>query len=362
MTLTLILQATWILGAAMAAISLLRRGSAAQRHLIWTLCFLTLLVLPWMPSLWPRPRPGQFIAMLAAPGIVPVGGLSLPILRWLWLTGSVAVLLRLALAHVQMARLTEVSMAMTWGVLRPRILAPAGGLDDFDRRHEEAHIARHDGLWQLIAQLACAVYWFHPLVWLAERRAAQERERACDDLVLGSGADPADYAQRLVDAARALASPSIAALAVSGQSGLACRVEAILNPSVNRRNLRLRDFACGLAMAALVVLPLAPMIAQQRPNDAGQPPALDASAQLVYRVEPEYSAEARAAEIEGPVDLTAVVRIDGSFTDVTVVKGIGCGLDEKAVAAVWLWHGSPATKDGEPVDSEVRITVNFRLM
>jgi TonB family protein len=357
MTLTLALKATLILGAVAVATAFLRRGSAAQRHLIWTVGLAALLALPWLPVLSLRPRLGPLAAMFTAErGSVAATGLPMPWVQWLWLAGVAAVLLRLAVAHLRMARSSDVPMAMTWGILRPRILSPAGGLHRFDRQHEEAHIARRDGLWQLVAQLTCALYWFHPLVWWAERRAAQERERACDDLVLASGVNPADYAQRLVEAARALAAPPVAALAVSGESGLAGRVEAILDPAVNRRGLRPRDLAFGLALAALVLLPLAPIVAQ---NSAA--PDSDTKAQLIHKIEPEYSVEARSAEIEGPVHLTAVVRTDGSFADVKVETGLGYGLDEKAIEAVEQWHGRPATKDGEPVDSDVRITVNFRL-
>jgi TonB family protein len=307
--------------------------------------------------LW-RSGSGPWAAMAAASvGTLSAGGAA-PMTwhwQWLWLAGAAAALLRVALGHWRMARTVDVPMAMTFGVLRPRILAPAEGLHRFDRRHEEAHVARRDRLWQLIAQLACALYWFHPLVWWAERRAACERERACDDLVLSGGVPAADYAQRLVDAARSLAKPPVAALAVSGEAGLTNRVEAILDPSVNRRRLSIRDLALSLALVMALIVPLAPMAGQQ------PPPSGRETAQLTYKVEPEYSEEARAAKVEGDVYLNAVVKADGSFTDVKVDLGVGYGLDEKAIEAIEQWQATPATQDGEAVDSTVKITVNFRL-
>ena len=65
--------------------------------------------------------------------------------------------------------------------------------------HELIHVRRGDilaGKLQLVAQL---VWWFHPLVWWANREAGRERERCCDDeVVSGVGCKPARYARALL--------------------------------------------------------------------------------------------------------------------------------------------------------------------
>src|SRR5262249_53021930 len=99
---------------------------------------------------------------------------------------------------------------MTWGVIRHTILLPSSALHwSSDRArlvlaHELAHVKRNDGILQLLTQMVCSLYWFNPLVWYAAHRMRIERERACDDHVLGLGTVAEDYADHLVQIARDL--------------------------------------------------------------------------------------------------------------------------------------------------------------
>jgi TonB family protein len=83
---------------------------------------------------------------------------------------------------------------------------------------------------------------------------------------------------------------------------------------------------------------------------------------LLYKLEPEYSEEARAAKYQGSVLLYVEVGPDGSAHNMHVVNGIGMGLDEKAMDAVSQWKFKPGTKDGAPVTVIANIEVNFRLL
>jgi TonB family protein len=83
---------------------------------------------------------------------------------------------------------------------------------------------------------------------------------------------------------------------------------------------------------------------------------------LVYKVEPQYSEEARSAKYQGTVLLKVVIDVDGKAKDMEVVHGLGLGLDEQAVLAIRQWKFNPGMKDGLQVPVMAQIEVNFKLM
>jgi TonB family protein len=83
---------------------------------------------------------------------------------------------------------------------------------------------------------------------------------------------------------------------------------------------------------------------------------------LVYKVEPEYSEEARSAKYSGTVLLKVIVDVDGLAKNIEVVNSLGMGLDEQAVLAIQRWKFKPGEKDGAPVPVMAKIEVNFRLL
>ena len=83
---------------------------------------------------------------------------------------------------------------------------------------------------------------------------------------------------------------------------------------------------------------------------------------ILYKVEPEYSEEARKAKFQGTVLLFVVVDEKGLPRDIKIIRPLGLGLDQKAVEAVEKWKFSPGKKDGKPVAVQAQIEVNFRLL
>ena len=81
----------------------------------------------------------------------------------------------------------------------------------------------------------------------------------------------------------------------------------------------------------------------------------------IYKPDPPYTKEAKAAKIEGTVVLQIIIGVDGAVTNVKVVKEFDKGLTENAVDTVKTWKFKPAMKDGKPVPCKVSVEVGFRL-
>ncbi len=161
---------------------------------------------------------------------------------------------------------SQKTIPIVWGIWQPRLMLPAIA-DQWSTEqlrsvllHELAHIQRRDTLSQLLTQIACALHWFNPLVWVAAWRLHVERERACDDLVLASGVRASAYAEHLLSVATRLTASSwtqACGLAMASRSSLPARITAVLDARQNRRNLTKALLVSSLIMTAVIVIPVA---------------------------------------------------------------------------------------------------------
>ena len=92
-----------------------------------------------------------------------------------------------------------------------------------------------------------------------------------------------------------------------------------------------------------------------RPGSGVEPP------RLLREVKAQYTEDARTRGITGDVVLEIVIRSDGTVGDVKILRGLGFGLDERAVTAVRNWKFSPARRLGTAVDVIVEVEVEFSL-
>ena len=82
---------------------------------------------------------------------------------------------------------------------------------------------------------------------------------------------------------------------------------------------------------------------------------------LVSQVDPEFSEEARKAKFSGNVEVYLWVDENGNASHVKVVRGVGMGLDEKAIEAVRQYKFKPAMQNGKPVKVDLYVDVNFQI-
>jgi TonB family protein len=317
---------------------------AALRHFAWALAIVGLLLLPAIPA-GLQVRTVEVAPVLATP-LATAPGEEILVrgtakMSWrdlivpVWMLGMFVVALRLAPAFWKLRRLTReasevarvgrarilehdgVRSPFTWGFLRPVVLLPAGDRTPDVLAHELAHVRRADWLTQMLAQAACAVYWFHPLVWIAAANLRRESERACDDAVLQAGSAAPAYAERLVEIARRQQLPAAVETPVAvamwcRNSQLEDRVKKILE---NRDRRGLGRLAAGM-MTVAALLAIAP-VATLRIQAAQQQQADGTTATLRGAVMDPSSARVPGARVRlktASGEVTTVTGADGSFT------------------------------------------------
>ena len=179
---------------------------------------------------------------------------------------------------------TERVMPMSWGILSPTILLPAEASEWGRGRlysvllHEMAHLERGDPIHHFGAKVACAFYWFHPLVWFAAWRQQAESEVACDDRVLELGVRGSDYAAHLLEVVTGADCSSrgadMAMAMARSVSQLESRVASAVDPGKNRRRNSKVAVAVGGVLALGFVVPVSMLTAAapEAPEEAAPDP------------------------------------------------------------------------------------------
>jgi len=202
------------------------------------------------------------------------------------------------------------------GVWRPAVLLPVEAREwsEADLRralvHEFEHVRRGDWVTQLAARAICALYWFHPLVWVAFRWLSLEAERTCDDAVVRC-AERADYAEQLVLLAGRLSkSQAQPALGMANRSDLSRRVAALLDGSQQRGRAGLLIAASALSVAGIFVLAIAPVravtLTQKATGQSDQQTLLRAmktEARIATAIDRALLEAAEEGDVEGIDDL-----------------------------------------------------------
>ena len=160
---------------------------------------------------------------------------------------------------------SEVESPITFGNMKRVVLLPTAARSWSAARrravllHEAAHASRGDCLSQAIGRFACALLWFHPLIWRAFAHLRTDAERAADDCVLGSGIPAPEYATHLLELAHRLPGekPTLVALGIISTTPLELRFLAMFDSRRSRAGVTSRAQAVTATCALALVCPLA---------------------------------------------------------------------------------------------------------
>ena len=275
-------------------------------------------------------------------------------------------------------RSERVPGVVTAGWRRPLILVAPDffegcSSDDFlsAMGHELAHIERRDYARNLFYEMAGLAVAFHPVMRLVKARIAQTREMICDELAVERLVEAKTYRRSLVRLAQrmiAARSVTVHTLGIFDANILEKRMI-----SISRQRPVVSGFArwvlTGCAVVLLAVTAASGVLAKGvAAGDQGagsgkvyQPGPGVTNPKLVFAPNPEYSVEARRAKYQGVCVVGVIVDTRGYPQRVHVIRSLGMGLDEKALAAVREYRFAPGLHEGKPVAVAIKIEVNFRL-
>ena len=319
-----------------------------------------------------------------------------------------------AVPNVVLAASAEIAGPITLGIRRPILLLPLGldtnllGEDlDAALAHEFAHMRRRDFAKNLAYEVLSLPIAFHPLLWLTRSRMAETRELICDAMAAEAVAGrqryarsllrlatkfaeqtqaPAPHAIGIFDAhpfknferrvmnlthnslelrgAARFATTALSLLLIGGActSALAFRLQVAAPPTQTTTAPSSVDIADASGPTPVVNVLTPPIAGTAQPQSA---PGLHVSGDVVAGnritfVEPVYPPEAKAAKLSGIVVLRAIIGKDGTIKELTVLSGPD-PFRESALSAVRQWTYRPFLLNGNPVEVDTTITVNYAL-
>ncbi len=220
---------------------------------------------------------------------------------------------RIGVEAPDMLLMPEASGPFIAGLVRPRLVLPAGLLETIGAErlrhvllHELAHAKRRDLVWSWVQMAGQAAAWFHPLVWWAGARLRHERECACDELAVAAGGiEPRQYGESILQVILTARARPASALGLPGvferHARLQERMETIMRTEGQAKRVRPWGWAL-VAMFALVALPMGaapvrPVEVKNRPEQVAKD-FIDATARadqpaMLLLATPEYREEAK---------------------------------------------------------------------
>jgi beta-lactamase regulating signal transducer with metallopeptidase domain len=272
-----------------------------------------------------------------------------------------------------------------FGFLRPRILLPERLPERIPPEelrcvlmHELAHLKRGDIWLGWLVAILQSLHWFNPLIWWAFARMRADREAAADALALQrmQSGDSDRYADTIVNLLESFTQfprlPVIAGV-VENKTQIIRRLTMITRFKPPRR---IDTLVAAVLMAILAVATLtdaqdSTVPARERNvvlsvpwtpayvrADKFRVGASDQASRLVYKTEPVYPENAKAAGIAGETEFEVTVDEEGNVIDIWSVEGNPL-LANAAADAIWLWRYSPLLLNNSPTSVSFPVIIAF---
>jgi TonB family protein len=246
------------------------------------------------------------------------------------------------------AALVEPSLV---GIVRPVLLLPQGIAGRLSRpqldavlAHELCHFRRCDNLTAVAHMVVEAVFWFHPFVWWVGARLVEERERACDEAVVGSGHDGRTYAEGILNVCEHYVASSLKCSAGVSGADLKRRVIEIgrgrtVSTLPMQKKVLLGAFALATLIVPIIFGGMSGRAAAQQPDRDFVP---------LVRIAPTYPETALAEKREGYAQVEFTITPQGTTADIVVVDSSSPDFNEPTVTAVskWRYAAQPVERRG----------------
>jgi len=278
----------------------------------------------------------------------------------------------------------RVGSPVTFGWLNPAVIFPRRfeGMDEGHQRaiacHELLHVARRDWLMNLLEELILALFWFHPAIWWVVRSIRLSREQAVDSEVVALTGARKPYLHALLEIAAMPQAVTLPAPLFLVENQLARRVAWLVKEVRMSKPRLIASLVIALAVVVatgwwgvktfwLIAPAGAPLSFNSVPAtsyDVGKLYTVGGDVSVpvpIYKPEPAYTHQARAAKLQGTDVFMVAVDASGNVADVKVERPLGKGLDESAIETLRTWKFQPAMRKGKPVAVRVMVEVNFRM-
>lgn len=358
------------------------------------------LLEPW--SAEPAALTGFSFAAAAAARVSSVGPSRIPVVPLLWaivVAGIAARLMWLGMGYLRLCRWrreasplsahhaaieplladvhspvevyisSEVAAPVTFGLRHAAVLLPVRWLDLEPSLqsavvcHEFLHVRRKDWGFHVAEEIIRALCWFHPAVWWLTAEIRLAREQVIDRTVVRLTGARRPYVEALLAFAHVPADSTAAAAAFSSKRHLASRISSMfeeVSMKKSRLIVSLASITLCLVAAGTLAIRVFPLQAQDRQVHRVSEPGVKAP-RVLYKVDPNYTAEAKNAKVEGTVVVDLEVHPDGRAHNLKIAQTLDPGLDQSALDAISAWRFQPATKNGQLIAVKATIEIHFRL-